>query len=284
MYKRKPEWLKIRLETGENITYMENILNKYSLNSVCKVAKCPNRLECYRNRTATFIILGTVCTRQCSFCNITNGIPSIPNQDEPENVAFAVKKLGLEYVVITSVTRDDLVDGGAEHFYSVTKAIFNRSKNSMVELLVPDFNGNRDSLMRVLESEPTVLNHNMESISRLYGTVRKGADYNKSLKLLETVKKESKIHTKSGIILGLGEKDSEIEVLLQDLRLVDCDLLTMGQYLSPDKNHMEVSEYVTPKKFKYWKNYALDLGFKGVASGPLVRSSYNARSLMCLIS
>lgn len=283
MYKRKPKWLKIKLESGRNINYVEQLIADLHLNSVCSAAKCPNRAECYSNKTATFMILGNICTRGCRFCNITQGHPSRPDNEEPKHIVEAIEKLKLTYAVITSVTRDDLVDGGAEHFYNITTEIRKSNCEIDVELLIPDFNGNKKSIQKIIDSKPIVINHNMESIARLYKSIRPGADYQRSLDLLKYVKQKSNIITKSGIMLGLGEQDHEVKSLLKDLLNTGCDLLTISQYLSPGKEHLEVCEYITPDKFKFWNDYALELGFKGVASGPLVRSSYNARSLMCTI-
>lgn len=278
--KRKPPWLKIELQQGKDINFVENIIKDFNLNTVCKAAKCPNRAECYNNRTATFLILGTHCTRGCRFCNIDNYKPLPPDLEEPKNISLAVKTLGLKYIVITSVTRDDLTDGGAEHFSNVTKEIYKTSKDLIVELLIPDLKGNIKDIQTIIDSKPKVINHNMETVKRLYPEIRIGAEYNRSLDLLKYVKKSSNILTKSGIILGMGETDSELIELLKDLRSVDCDLLTMGQYLAPTKEHLDVDKYVTPLEFDNWKEVALDMGFKGVQSGPFVRSSYNASELV----
>lgn len=279
----KPEWLKINIASGSGIKSVEDTLNNLSLNSVCKEAKCPNRGECYSKKTATFIILGRNCTRGCSFCNISRKKPLPPNKEEPINLAKAVKKLGLEYVVITSVTRDDLPDGGAMHFFKTVKEVRKLNPGVDVEILIPDFMGNLKSIDNVLNAKPLVLNHNIETVKRLYPKVRTGADYNRSLSILKYSKESGVKYTKSGIILGMGETESEVVKLLKDLRGVRCDLLTIGQYLSPSKSHLPVSEFIHPKQFEKYKDIALGLGFVGVKSGPLVRSSYNARSLVCTI-
>lgn len=279
MIRRKPDWLKIKIESGREIVNTENILKEYNLNSVCHEAKCPNRLECYGNRTATFMILGNICTRNCSYCGIEKGVPLSIDPMEPSRIAMAVDALDLDYVVITSVTRDDLKDSGAGHFADVVSEIKKRDNRYEVELLIPDFSGSSKALNIIINSKPEVINHNIESVQRLYPIVRPGALYKRSLDLLSSVKEKSSILTKSGLILGMGETESEIEVLLNDLRSAACDLLTLGQYCQPTKSNLKVSEFITPEKFDYWKNYALDLGFKGVASGPLVRSSYNAKKL-----
>ncbi len=277
---KKPSWLKVNVVSGNKIRAVEESLSRYKLNSVCTEAKCPNRTECYNNKTATFIILGKECSRGCLFCNISKGKPLKPDLDEPKNVALAVKELGLEYVVITSVTRDDLSDGGAEHFVTVVEEVRAVNDNVLIELLVPDFNGNDEGLYKILKAKPTVVNHNMETVERLYSSVRIGAEYRRSLDLLKKVNSKAGVYSKSGIILGMGEREDEVFTLLKDLRGVDCDLLTIGQYLSPTKDHLKVSEYIKPEEFLKWENIALDMGFKGVKSGPLVRSSYNALSLI----
>ncbi len=277
---KKPDWLKIKLQSGHGMKTVEEVLKKYRLNSVCREAKCPNRAECFSKKTATFIILGTECTRGCLFCNISGKIPFPPDLNEPGNVAEAVSELALKYVVITSVTRDDLPDGGSGHFHEVVRQIREKNRDVAVEVLIPDFEGKMSSLTEVLDAEPTVLNHNMETVERLYGAVRKGARYKRSLDLLENAKKYSDICTKSGIILGMGEREDELFTLLKDLRSVDCDLLTIGQYLAPTKDHFPVKEFILPEQFQKWEEIALDMGFKGVKAGPMVRSSYNAASMM----
>lgn len=280
MTRRKPEWLKISLGSTKDVTYVENLIEDYTLNTVCKSAKCPNRTECYSSRTATFMIMGSRCTRSCPFCSVEGGNPKPLDIDEPRHIREAVEKLKLKYVVITSVTRDDLTDGGAGHFVEVVKELQSIPGEISIELLIPDFKGDLNSVEKVTKSHPKVLNHNMESVESLYPRVRPEASYSRSLKVLDYIKKSSSIVTKTGIMLGLGESDKEIEKLLKDLQEVDCDLLTIGQYCQPTKNHLEVVEYVTPEKFKYWETYALDLGFKGVSAGPFVRSSYSADSLL----
>lgn len=280
MTKRKPEWLKISLGSGKDISYVENLIKDYNLNTVCKAANCPNRLECYSNRTATFMIMGDTCTRNCRFCNVTTGSPIKLNAEEPRHIREAVEVLKLKYAVITSVTRDDLTDGGAEHFVKVVQELKSIEYGVKIELLIPDFGGNTSNLERVIESKPDVLNHNMETVSSLYSEVRPGASYDRSLNILKYVKETSKIITKTGIMLGLGEKDDEVKSLLNDLISVGCDLLTIGQYCQPTKKHLEVKEYVKPEKFNYWESYALNLGFRGVSAGPFVRSSYSADKLL----
>lgn len=280
MTKRKPEWLKISLGSGKDISYVENLIKDYNLNTVCKAANCPNRLECYSNRTATFMIMGDTCTRNCRFCNVKTGKPLKLDPDEPKHIREAVEVLKLKYAVITSVTRDDLIDGGAEHFVRVVQEIQSIEERVKVELLIPDFGGEISSLDRIIEVKPDVINHNMESVKSLYPRVRPGASYDRSLNILKYIKECSEIISKTGIMLGLGESDEEVKELLYDLREVGCDLLTIGQYCQPTKSHLEVEEYITPKKFKYWESYALNLGFKGVSAGPFVRSSYSADKLL----
>lgn len=274
---RKPEWLKVKICSGPESNTVNGLLDRLSLHTVCQEANCPNLMECFSKKTATFMILGSQCTRNCKFCNVTKGKPEPLDEDEPMNVANAVKELGLKYVVITSVTRDDLEDGGAGHFVKVIESIKEMNKDIMVEVLIPDFKGNELALQKVVEAKPEVINHNVETIPRLYSTVRPMAIYERSLKLLENVKKMDKgILTKSGIMLGLGEKEGEVIELMKDLLEVDCDMLTIGQYLAPSKKHHPVIEYVHPDQFERYKEIGMELGFKFVASAPLVRSSYNA--------
>ncbi|MCR2044164.1 lipoyl synthase [Anaerosalibacter massiliensis] len=284
MESRKPEWLNIKLRGNREINNVNNLVKGLSLNTVCKEANCPNLMECFSKRTATFMILGSNCTRNCTFCNVTTGKPEVVDLEEPLKVANAVKELGLKYVVITSVTRDDLPDGGAEHFAKVIESIKELNESIIVEVLIPDFKGDKTALSKVVESKPEVINHNVETIPKLYSTVRPMAIYERSLKLLENVKSMDKnILTKSGIMVGLGEKEGEVIDLFKDLRKVDCDILTIGQYLAPSKKHHPVVEYIHPDIFENYKNKALKMGFKFVASGPLVRSSYHADQVIDLI-
>lgn len=277
---RKPSWLKVSVASGSEIRTVEEVLGKYRLNSVCSEALCPNRIECYKNLTATFLILGRECTRGCKFCNISREKPLPPDPHEPGNIAEAVRELKLKYVVITSVTRDDLGDGGSGHFCRVVEEIRKVSRDIKIELLIPDFGGSRASLDKVININPDVINHNLETVSGLYDTVRTGADYSRSLEIISRIKKRSDIPVKSGIILGLGESEKEIMGLLKDLKEAGCDLLTIGQYLSPSKKHLKVDRYITPEEFTKWNDIALEMGFKGVQSGPKVRSSYHADSLI----
>ena len=281
---KKPDWLKIKLRGGQELNSVYKTLDALSLNTVCQEAKCPNLMECFSKKTATFMILGKNCTRNCKFCNVTKAPVEPVNPEEPKNVANAVKELGLKYVVITSVTRDDLPDGGAGHFVEIINSIKDVDKNIIVEVLIPDFQGDKDALIKVIKAKPEVINHNVETIPRLYSTVRPMAIYERSLEVLKNVKEmDESILTKSGIMVGLGEKEDEVVELFKDLRNVNCDMLTIGQYLPPSKEHLPVSEYVHPDTFDKYKEIALNLGFQFVASGPLVRSSYNANEATDLI-
>lgn len=277
MYLKKPDWLKVKIEGDYNTADVRNVLTKFSLNTVCKEANCPNRMECYNRKTATFMILGKVCTRNCTFCNVTKGSPEEVNSQEPINVAKAVKELNLRHVVVTSVTRDDLPDGGAGHFADTIKEIKKLNPEVTIEVLIPDFKGDKSSLYKVVEAKPNIINHNVETVPRLYSKVRPMADYQRSLELLNEVKNmDSTILTKSGLMVGLGETYDEVIEVFKDLRKVDCDILTVGQYLSPSSKHHPVIEYVHPDVFKLYKDAAYGMGFKFVASSPLVRSSYHA--------
>ena len=278
-----PEWLisevrRAKRGTGaEMVAQTRDLLDRLHLPTVCDRARCPNRGECFSHHTATFLILGEVCTRGCAFCAVKKGKPMPLQWDEPQRLAQAVTELGLRHVVITSVTRDDLPDGGAAHFARAVEALRQHCPGVRVELLVPDFQGSMEALTTVLASGPDILAHNLETVPRLYPEVRRGADYGRSLKVLEQAKELSpKIITKSGLMLGLGEESPEIEAVLRDLRHVACDMLTIGQYLSPSLHHAPVARYVNPDEFASRQRQALDLGFKSVAAGPLVRSSYKA--------
>lgn len=280
--KRKPEWLRIEKRKGQNLGYVKGLLNKLSLNTVCEAANCPNRAECFSKKTATFMILGSECSRNCRFCNVTHGkaLPAL-DPNEPENVAKAAIDLGLKHVVITSVTRDDLEDGGASHFAKTIKEIRTRDKDIIIEVLIPDLQGDLDALKIVVDAEPDIINHNIETVPGLYSKVRPMAIYKRSLEVLENVKKlNDKIYTKSGIMLGLGETEEEVIEVFKDLREHKCDFLTVGQYLPPSSKHVELKEYITPEQFDKYKDEALKLEFKFVASSPLVRSSYKAADML----
>lgn len=277
MYTPKPDWLKIKVQSDQKLAEVESLLKKLSLHTVCEEANCPNRMECFSRKTATFMILGRVCTRNCTFCNVEKNAPQPVDPNEPLHVAEAVKELHLRHVVITSVTRDDLPDGGAAHFTQVITEIKKLDGKVIVEVLIPDFEGDRSALSKVVEVKPEIINHNVETVPRLYPTVRPMALYGRSLELLRNVKSMDKsIFTKSGIMLGLGEQEEEVLKVLEDLRAVDCDFITIGQYLAPSKKHHPVVEYVHPDVFEKYRVLCLEMGFKYVASGPLVRSSYQA--------
>jgi len=278
-----PEWLLAEVRRARKgrgaslISETSGLLGHLGLPTVCDEARCPNRGECYSLHTATFLILGEVCSRGCAFCAVKKGKPLPLEPDEPDRLAQAVSRLGLRHVVITSVTRDDLPDGGAAHYARVVEALREHCPGVRVELLVPDFQGSRKALAAVLAAEPDILAHNLETVPRLYPQVRRGANYRRSLTVLQQAKKlSSRIVTKSGLMLGLGEESPEVGKVLQDLRQVDCDMLTLGQYLSPSLRHVPVARYATPEEFDLWRRQALALGFRSVAAGALVRSSYKA--------
>ena len=277
----KPPWLKRRLPTGPAYEKVRALMSKSRLHTVCQEARCPNLWECFSRQTATFLIMGPCCTRNCRFCNVAHGRPPAPpDSGEPVRVAQAVKELGLHYVVITSVTRDDLPDGGAGLFAKTIKEIRAIMPRTLMEVLIPDFQGNQDALQTVIEAHPHVLNHNLETVPRLYPRVRPEADYDRSLLLLKRVTHyQPSILTKSGLMLGLGEFPDEVEKTLQDLLDSGCSILTLGQYLQPTREHLKVERFIPPEEFDDWKEAALKMGFAEVASGPLVRSSYRARDL-----
>jgi lipoic acid synthetase len=274
---KKPPWLKKRLSSGEGYHKVVRLLKECNLHTVCEEALCPNLGECFSNGTATFMILGDHCTRDCRFCAVLHGLPEPPDKNEPQKVAAAIKALGLRYAVVTSVTRDDLPDGGAEHFAETIRAIRNHNPETQVEVLIPDFQGSAEDLKIVVAASPHVLNHNMETVPRLYPQVRPQADYHGSLKLIRRVGEMNRgPATKSGLMLGLGETHEEVRQVLEDLLAAGCKLLTLGQYLAPSKDHHPIVEYVPPDQFLKWEKTAYEMGFQGVASGPFVRSSFHA--------
>ena len=274
---KKPPWLKKRVSTGQDYHRVVRLLRECRLHTVCEEALCPNLGECFSNGTATFMILGEYCTRNCRFCAVKKGIPEPPDKEEPQKVADAVKALELRYAVVTSVTRDDLPDGGAGHFADTIRAIKHRNPETKVEVLIPDFQGSAEDLKTVVAAAPHVLNHNLETVPRLYPQVRPQAEYHRSLKLIRRAgEMDHGLATKSGLMLGLGETHEEVEKVLHDLLVAGCRLLTLGQYLAPSKDHHPVVAYVPPEEFSKWKETALDMGFCGVASGPFVRSSFHA--------
>ena len=275
MYVRKPEWLKLKY-TETSHSEVSLLMKRYSLNTVCREANCPNLGECYKKGTATFMILGSRCTRNCPFCNVESGSPLAPDPAEPEHVAQAVKKLRLKYSVITSVTRDDLPDEGAAHFAHTIRAIKSLCPDVKVEVLIPDMHAKPELLDIVLGAKPDVLNHNMETVERLYATVRPQAKYRRSLDVLRYAKEKYASVTKTGIMVGLGETEDEVFKLMDDVLDTGCDILTIGQYLRPTPNHIAVAEYVHPDLFTKYKETGMQKGFRYVASAPFVRSSYNA--------
>jgi lipoic acid synthetase len=278
--RRLPPWLRRNLPRGNGNFFTQGLLRELRLETVCENARCPNRPECYARRTATFMILGNVCTRPCGFCSVPRGAPEPLEADEPERVAEAALRLGLRHVVITSVTRDDLSDGGADHFCRCVLAVRERT-GAVVEVLTPDFLGDLAAVERVLEARPEVYNHNLETVPRLYKKVRGRAAYQRSLDLLAHVKRRSpETTTKSGLMLGLGETTEELLEVLADLRSVECDMLTLGQYLAPTLRHVPVARYVPPAEFDALAVLARSLGFHHVAAGPFVRSSYHADEMV----
>lgn len=278
--KRLPEWLRRDLPKGNFNNFTAGLLDELKLETVCDNAKCPNRMECYSQKTATFMILGNVCTRPCGFCAVSRGRPEALEADEPDRVAEAALRLGLKHVVITSVTRDDLEDGGAEHFYQTVLRVREKT-GATVEVLTPDFVRQKPGLDRIIESAPDVFNHNMETVPRLYRRVRgPKSEYNWTLELLQHVKRSNPaIKTKSGLMLGLGETREELLQCLADLREYGCDFLTLGQYLQPGVKYLPVDRYVPPEEFDELGQIAENMGFEKVASGPFVRSSYHAREM-----
>jgi lipoic acid synthetase len=276
----KPAWLRRRLPSGPEHEQVRALIRQGRLHTVCQEAKCPNQFECFSARTATFLILGATCTRNCRFCNIETGPVSVPDPEEPTRVAAAAARMKLHYVVVTSVTRDDLPDGGAGIFVDTIRAIRKTIAGVLIEVLIPDFQGEGDALKKVVAARPDVLNHNIETVPRLYPTVRPEADYRRSLRLLQSANRlDPTLTVKSGIMLGLGETADEIRKALADLRSSACRVVTIGQYLQPTEKHLPVKRFVPPQEFDQWRREALALGFAEVASGPFVRSSYHAREL-----
>jgi lipoic acid synthetase len=276
----KPKWLRRSLPTGPEYEKIRQLLKSHDLTTVCREAKCPNQFECYGKGTATFMILGERCTRNCRFCAVGHQPESLPDPGEPERVAEAVVILGLRYAVVTSVTRDDLADGGASFFAETIRALRKRSPKTLVEVLIPDLQGNWQELKTILDAGPDVLNHNIETVATLYPEVRPQAQYRRSLELLRQAKVfNPRIPTKSGIMLGFGETRTELQQTWHDLLAAGCDILTMGQYLQPSVDHLPVQRFLPPEEFAELETEALALGFAGVASAPFVRSSYQAEKL-----
>jgi len=274
----RPRWLRAPAPVGENYRELKELVGGLRLHTVCESAACPNIGECWNHRTATFMILGNVCTRRCGFCAVQSGRPGAVDYDEPRRVAEAVAALGLRYAVVTSVNRDDRPDGGAELFALTIRAIRERSPGCRVEVLIPDFQGSREALETVMAARPDVLNHNVETVPRLYRKVRSGARYERSLELLDRAKRIApEVPTKSGLMVGLGETPSEVLDVLRDLRRSRVDVVTIGQYLRPSPNHLPIARYVLPEEFAEYAKAGRAMGFSHVESGPLVRSSYHAR-------
>jgi lipoic acid synthetase len=277
--KNFPAWLKRKIPRGGQAGRVRKLLSDLKLATVCQNALCPNLGECFGAQTATFLIMGSVCTRNCRFCAIASGAPAPLDPDEPRRIGEAARRLELKHVVITSVTRDDLPEGGASHFAATVEQIRGAS-DATVEILTPDFNGDKDAILAAAACRPGIFNHNVETVPRLYESVRPMADYRRSLDLLRLVKESFPgILTKSGFMVGLGENSEEVESLLRDLRAAGCDIVTIGQYLQPGPEHLPVERYITPDEFEKYSELAEGMGFPGVASGPYVRSSYNARQI-----
>lgn len=276
---RLPDWIKVK-HNQSRLHGMKSVLREFGLSTVCEEARCPNKAECFARPTATFMILGSRCSRRCGFCAVESAQPEPLDREEPLRVALAAKRMGLRYVVITSVTRDDLPDGGAGHFAKTVEAVREHLPNAKVEVLTPDFRGDREALERVLASRPDVFNHNVETVPRLYPVARPQADYRRSLGLLKAAGElSSSVSTKSGLMLGLGEGHDEVLEVLRDLRDAGCSFVTIGQYLRPSKANLPVREYVAPEAFERLREEAMQMGFRHVASAPLVRSSMNAEEM-----
>ncbi len=274
---RKPDWIRVKAPISKGFNETKDLMKKYKLNTVCEEAACPNIGECWEQKHTTVMILGSICTRACSFCNIETGKPDILDPDEPENLAKALQHLGLNHLVITSVDRDDLKDGGASHFVECITKIRKTSPNTTIEILTPDFLKKEGAIETVTKAKPDVFNHNIETVPGLYHTIRPGARYFHSLSLLKKVKElDPMIFTKSGLMVGLGEKKEEVLQVMDDLRVADVDFLTIGQYLRPTVRHAPVDRYVDPKEFEFYKNAAYNKGFLMVSASPLTRSSYHA--------
>lgn len=273
--KQKPSWLKTKLPSGDNYRRVKNAVNEHHLHTICSSGKCPNMGECWNNGTATFMILGEVCTRACKFCATMSGKPLPPNPAEPLNVAKSIELMQLKHAVLTSVDRDDLEDLGAQHWVDTIRALKEQCPEVTMEVLIPDFQGKEELIQLVIDAEPNVISHNLETVRRLSKQTRSRADYDISLKLIEQVA-NSKCIAKSGIMVGIGETDEEVYELMDDLRAVGCEMLTIGQYLQPSQDHLEVVDYITPKTFLEYRKAGLEKGFRIVESAPLVRSSYHA--------
>jgi lipoic acid synthetase len=273
--RRKPKWMKSPLAKGKTYIKLKEVVKENNLHTICTSGNCPNMGECWSKGTATFMILGDICTRRCGFCNTKTGKPLAADYGEPKRVAESVKKMGIKHAVITSVDRDDLEDGGSEIWAMTIKAVKNANPNVTMETLIPDFDGKEELIQKVIDAKPDVISHNVETVRRLTPEVRTKAKFDTSLKVLEYIASKN-VRSKSGIMLGLGEKEEEIIETMDELRKVNCEVLTIGQYLQPTDNHLPIVEFITPEKFEEYKNIALEKGFLFVESGPLVRSSYHA--------
>jgi lipoic acid synthetase len=281
MMRRHPDWLKVRIGSGENYSKVKTLLRTAKLHTICEEARCPNIAECFGCGTAVFLILGNVCTRDCKYCNVAHGTPGSLNKNEPRDIAESVRTLGLKYVVVTSVTRDDLPDGGAGVFVQTIQEIRQVNPIVHIEVLIPDFKADRDALRNIVSVAPDVINHNIEVVERLFPEIRPQGDYQRSLSVLRMIKTiDTQMKTKSGLMIGLGETKEQILSTLQDLRMAQVDFLTIGQYLQPTKKHAEITKYYTPDEFQELKTIAQRLGFTHVESGPLVRSSYHAANAL----
>jgi len=274
-YIRKPDWLKIKLPKGENFTKVNKLVNKNSLHTICTSGSCPNHAECWGNGTATFMILGDICTRSCKFCNVKTGKPMPPDWSEPRCIAETIREMNLKHCVLTSVDRDDLPDGGSELWAEVIRHVKKLNPGITIETLIPDFDGKIEHIHKIFDAHPEVISHNLETVERLTPTIRSRAKYATSLRVIQLIS-QAGISAKSGIMLGLGETEAEILQTMDDLLKAGCKVLTLGQYLQPTRNHFPVKEYITPEKFEEYKKIGLDKGFIFVESGPLVRSSYHA--------
>lgn len=282
---RLPEYLKRPIIDTDKTKKVRHILRDKHLNTVCEGARCPNKNECYQHNTATFLIMGNICTRNCKYCNISTSAPEPLDLEEPKHIAEAIYELGLDYAVITSVTRDDIKDGGAEHFANCIKEIRNLKPNTKIEILTPDFRGergkyNEDALKTIISAKPDVFNHNIETVRAVYKDARPLGDYDLSLSVLKYIKDNSDIPTKSGLMIGLGETTEQILETFKDLRNAGCDILTVGQYIQPSRKHLEVSKYYKLEEYEFLKEKAKEYGFKKYQIAPLVRSSYHARAIM----
>ncbi len=275
---RKPPWIRAKAPSGKGITRIKKILRQRKLSSVCEEASCPNLGECFSHGTATFMIMGDICTRRCPFCDVAHGKPAALDVDEPLQLAQAIQEMNLSYVVITSVDRDDLRDGGAAHYAACIEAIRSLTPATKIEILVPDFRGRMDIALQILgAAPPDVFNHNLETVPRLYKQARPGADYHWSLQLIKKFKQQNpSVATKSGLMVGIGEELDEVREVIDELHQHSCDMLTIGQYLQPGRDHLPVKRFITPQEFTQLAGYAEELGFSNVASGPMVRSSYHA--------